>query len=156
MDLSLDLFRHRVAQRVLSYHVDRQNVVHNLWYFFYFEEARVEYVREIGLPMDSQTFITHDKFFVVRNSCDYFAPAVFDEELTILTRITFVRNSSIGFEHWALRTDGTPAARGEHVFVHVDADSDRPSRVPDALREMIRTYEGEKVQFITDTPNTSP
>jgi acyl-CoA thioester hydrolase len=148
MQTSPDLFRHRLAQRVLSYHVDRQNVVHNLWYFYYFEEARVEYVRAIGLPMDSQTFISHHKFFVVRNTCDYFAPAYFDEELQLLTRITFVRNSSIGFEHLALKADGTAVARGEHVFVHVDEQTDRPSRVPEALREMIHAYEGDSVRWL--------
>jgi len=150
MPNSTDQFHHRIAQRVLSYHVDRQNVVHNLWYFYYFEEARVEYVRAIGMPMDSQTFITHHKFFVVRNTCDYFAPAYFDEELQILTRITFVRNSSIGFEHLAVKADGTTAARGEHVFVHVDEKTDRPSRVPEELRRMIRAHEGDGVRFLEE------
>ena len=149
MQVPVQLFKHHFPQRVLSYQVDRQNVVHNLWYFYYFEEARVEYVRELGLTMDSETFVTHDKFFVARNSCDYFAPAFFDEVLQVLTRISYVRNSSIGFEHWALRADGTPVARAEHVLVHVDADSDTPSRVPDTLRDLIRSYEGEDVQFLT-------
>lgn len=148
MTVPTELFRHRYPVRVLSYHADRQNVVHNLWYFYYFEEARVEYVREVGLPIDAGTFITHDKYFVVRNSCDYYAPALFDEQLTILTRVAFVRNSSIGFEHWAVKADGTPAARAEHVLVHVDEHTDRPSRVPDAMRDMIRSYEGKRVRFV--------
>ncbi|MBN1446849.1 MAG: thioesterase family protein, partial [Bacteroidetes bacterium] len=96
------------------------------------------------------TFITHDKYFVVRNACDYFAPALFDEQLTILTRISFIRNSSIGFEHWAVRPDGTAAARAEHVLVHVDEKTDRPSRVPDTLREMIRVYDGDSVEFFPE------
>ncbi len=150
MQFSQDIFRHRMPRRVLSYHVDRQNVVHSNWYFYYFEEARLEYVRAIGMPMDSETFVTHHRGFVVRNTCDYFAPAFFDEELRILTRITFVRNSSIGFEQFAVSPAGKPLARGEHVFVHVDARSDRPSRVPDTLRELIRSYEGENVRFIEE------
>ncbi len=155
MTIPIEKFRHRYSRRVLSYHVDRQNVVHNLWYFFYFEEARVEYIRQVGLPIDQGTFITHDKYFVVRNSCDYYAPALFDEDLTILTRISFVRNSSIGFEHWAMKQDGTPAAKAEHVFVHVDEKTDRPSRVPDDLRDMIRSYEGEHVAFITESDSAT-
>lgn len=148
MNVPIELFRHRYPKRVLSYHVDRQNVVHNLWYFYFFEEARVEFIRAVGLPIDEGTFITHDKYFVVRNACDYFAPSTFDEELTILTRISFVRNSSIGFEHWAMKADGTAAARGEHVFVHVNERTDRPERVPEDLREKIRAYEGGNVTFI--------
>ncbi|MCB2204218.1 acyl-CoA thioesterase [bacterium] len=140
-------FRHSMTKRVLSYHVDRQNVVHNIWYFYYFEEARVEYIRALGLPMDEGTFVTHNKFFVVRNSCDYYAPALFDEQVQLLTRITTVGNSSIGFEHLAVKADGTPVARGEHVFVHVDENTNTPTRVPESLRELIRAFEGDNVVF---------
>jgi len=140
-------FRHRYPMRVRSFHVDRQNVVHNLQYLFFFEEARVEYIREVGLPMDEGTFLTHDKFFVVRNSCEYAAPAFFDEELSILTRISFVGESSIGFEHLAVKLDGTVCARGSHVFVHVDAALNTPSRVPDTLRGLILHYEGDAVEW---------
>lgn len=146
--MSDDQFRHRHPIRVRFHHVDRMNVVHNLTYFYFFEEARVEYIRAIGIPVDERTFIEHDRFFIVRNACDYFAPAVFDEELTILTRIVQVRNSSIAFEHVALKSDGTAAARAEHVFVHVDEHSNRPARVPDRLRERIREYEGPNVSFV--------
>jgi acyl-CoA thioester hydrolase len=135
--------------RVRSFHVDRQNVVHNLQYLFFFEEARVEYIRAVGLPMDEGTFLTHDKFFVVSNNCEYAAPAFFDEELEILTRISFVGESSIGFEHLALKTDGRLCARGSHVFVHVDSEANTPSRVPDALRELILQYEGDRVDWRT-------
>ncbi len=141
-------FRHRYPIRVRYEHVDRQNVVHNLRYLLYFEEARVEYLRAMGMPIDQESFVSHDKFFVVRNACDYFMPAIFDEELTVLTRISFVKNSSIGFEHWCLKADGTPAAKGEHVFVHVNEKTDQPDRVPEHLRAMILRYEGEAVSFI--------
>ncbi|MBE0645212.1 MAG: acyl-CoA thioesterase [Bacteroidetes bacterium] len=148
MNISADQFRHRFPLRVRFHHVDRMNVVHNLQYFYFFEEARIEYIRELGLPMDEQTFLSHDRFFIVRNVCDYFSPAMFDEQLTVLTRIMQVRNTSIMFEHVAVKADGTPAARAEHVFVHVDIEKNLPSRVPEHLRERIRIFEGENVDFI--------
>jgi acyl-CoA thioester hydrolase len=148
MNLSPDHFRHRYPLRVRFHHCDRMNVVHNLSYFYFFEEARVEYIRELGLPVDEGTFVTHDKFFIVRNVCDYHAPAFFDEQLTLLTRIRQVRNSSIAFEHLAMKADGTAAARAEHVFVHVDQESNRPARVPDRLRDLILAFEGGNVEFV--------
>lgn len=137
------IFRHSHPLRVRSYHVDRQNVVHNLWYFYYFEEARVEYVRAIGMAIDEGTFVTHDKFFVVRNTCDYAAPALFDELLDIRTRVSAVGNSSITFEHVALKADGSVAARGTHVLVHVDEQTNTPSPVPEHLRALIESYEAQ-------------
>ena len=79
MDFKRSVFKHFFSTRVRSYQVDRQNVVHQLWYFYYFEEARVEYIRAVGLPMDRGTFVTHDKFFVAKNTCEYLAPAFFYE-----------------------------------------------------------------------------
>jgi acyl-CoA thioester hydrolase len=148
MDIRPEIFGHRHSVRVRFHHVDRMHVVHSLRYFYYFEEARLEYIRLLGIPVDQGIFVEHDRFFIVRNSCDYFAPAFFDEELTILTRIAFVRNSSIGFEHLALKDDGTLVTRAEHVFVHVDLQTDRPSRVPDSMRDLILAREGENVEFI--------
>lgn len=141
-------FRHRHPVRVRYEHVDRQDVVHYRRYLQYFEEARLEYLRTMGMSIDQESFVTRDKFFVVRNTCDYFMPAIFDEELTVLTRISFVKNSSIGFEQWCLKADGSPAAKAEHFFVHVNEKTDTPDRVPDHLRAMIRRYEGDTVSFI--------
>jgi acyl-CoA thioester hydrolase len=148
MDIRPDLFRHRHLIRVRFHHVDRMHVVHSLRYFFFFEEARLEYIRGLGIPVDQGIFVTHDRFFIVRNSCEYFAPAYFDEELTIMTRIASVRSSSIVFEHLAVKADGTLVTRAEHVFVHVDLETDRPSRVPEGMRDMILAYEGENVEFV--------
>ncbi len=148
MEFNPEKYRHRHPCRVRFHHVDRLNVVHSLRYFYFFEEARFEYIRTMGFPVDDGIFVTHDKFFIVRNTCDYYAPAVFDEQLTILTRIAYVKKSSICFEHVALKENGTPAARAEHVFVHVDINTDLPARVPEHLRASIRSFEGENVEFI--------
>ncbi len=140
-------FRHCFPIRVRSFHVDRQNVVHNLQYLFFFEEARVEYVREVGLVVDEGVFLTHDKFFIVKTTCEYAEPAFFDEQLDVYSRISSVGDTSIVFEHLAVKKNGRICARGSHVFVHVDVGTDTPSRVPDTLRDLIRAYEGEGVLF---------
>jgi acyl-CoA thioester hydrolase len=148
MPAELALYRHAYPFRVRSFHVDRQNVVHNIWYFFFLEEARVEFIREVGLVMDADTFVSHSRFYVVRNTCDYVAPAVFDDELTIHSRIARVGSSSVGFEHVIVNAaTGALVASATHVLVHVDVDSNRPTRIPDELRDKIRAYEGDGVQF---------
>lgn len=143
-----DLFRHAHPTRVRMFQVDRQNVVHAIWYFFYFEEGRVEYLRDIGLSIDEHVFVTHTKYFIVENTCTHLAPATFDDELSILTRIASVGNTSIRFEHLAMRKrTGEPLAFSTHTIVHVNPETNRPERVPDPLREMIRAYEGKNVDF---------
>ena len=65
------VFNHRLHSRVRSYDVDRQNIVHNAVYLYWLEAARIEYFRDIGVPIDSQSFITKHRFVVVKAEIDY-------------------------------------------------------------------------------------
>ncbi len=142
MSFESALFRHEHPIRVRTFHVDRQNVVHNIWYFFFLEEARVEYLRALGFPLDSDSFVNHSRFYVARNSCDYISAAVFDEELLIRTRISAIGVSSVTFEHIIETVDsGRRIAEASHVLVHVDVGTDRPSPVPEEMRERVRAFE---------------
>lgn len=148
MDIDESKFTHEYPMRVRTFHVDRQNVVHNIWYFYYLEEARVEYLRAIGLPIDDQTFITHHRFYVVRNTCDYHAAALFDEEIIVKTRTAFVKNTSMGLEHVIVaKKDGRRIVTATHILVYIDLDTDRPDPIPDSLREKIRAYENGNVEM---------
>jgi len=148
MPSDLSKFRHAHATRVRSFHVDFQNIVHNVWYFFIFEEARVEFIRELGLAMNPEKFVTDPLFYIVRNSCDYFAPALFDDPLRVHTRVEFVRNSSAGFEQVMMNErSGELVACASQVIVHVDKATGRPGRIPDDVREKIRAHEGDGVLF---------
>jgi acyl-CoA thioester hydrolase len=147
----LSLFRHVYPCRARSFQVDRQNVVHNIWYFFMLEEARVEYMRMLGVAIDDRTFVSHSRFYVVRNTCDYFAPAFFDEELLIHTRISQVGNSAVHFEHAIMNaSNGALCAKATQVLVYIDIPTNRPDRLPDAFRQKIAALEGPNVVWKND------
>ena len=63
-------FHHRLHSRVRSYDVDRQSIVHNAVYLYWLEAARIEYFRDIGVPIDRQSFVTKHRFVVVRAEID--------------------------------------------------------------------------------------
>lgn len=143
------LFRHMIETRVRSYHVDAQSIVHNAWYLFFFEEARVEYFRQVNMVLDERTIREIAKFQIVRNSCDYKSPALFDDIIRIWTRVAYVKNSSLGIEHRVDEKEGGRLiAEGTGVAVYLDAATNRPVRLPDLFREKIRAYEGENVKFL--------
>jgi acyl-CoA thioester hydrolase len=142
MNSDISAFRHSHDIRVRSYHVDRHNVVHQNWYFYFFEEARVEYLRVAGLEIGQGTFVKGDRYYVAHNSCDYLAPALFDDELRILTRISRAGSTSLTFEHLAVRpSDSVQIARGGHVLVHVNEEGGRPSPLPASIVELVRSME---------------
>ncbi len=145
METDLSRYRHDYPIRVRTFHVDRQNIVHNIWYFYFLEEARVEYFRDLGMPIDDQTFISHHKFFVVRNTCDYHMAAVFDDELIVKTRTAQVKNSSMELEHAIVsKHTGNILVTATHILVYVDTVTNRPERIPEDLREKVKRWEAGK------------
>jgi acyl-CoA thioester hydrolase len=141
-------FRHQYTTRVRFYHVDRQNIVYHLWYLYFLEEGRLEYLREMGFALGDESFISEYRMYIAHNSIDYYASARFDEELVVHSRILSVGNSSLRFAHAITRkADGALLVTGSHVLVHVDASTNLPDRLPENLREMIRRFEGDAVTF---------
>jgi len=134
------LFHHEFHRRVRSHECDRQSVVHNAKYLEMLEVARIEFVRDtFGILMDEGTFVTHDKFFFVRNAIDYFSPARFDEELRIYTRIAKIGKTSVTFEQiMNAAADGRRVIESESVMVHVDPKTNLPIEVPEKYRSFLQ------------------
>lgn len=139
-------FRHIVRSRVRSYDVDRQSIVHTAVYLYWLEAARVEYFREIGLPIDLQTFVTKHRFVVARTEIDYIYAALFDQEYEILTRVPQIINSSFIFEQTARLMDGRVLLKARSIMVHLNAANHNPEHIPESYRKLIREYEGDNVQ----------
>src|SRR5574338_213494 len=89
------LFKHTYQIRVRNYEIDWQGIVHNGNYLLYFEVARVDYFKKVGMEIDERAITGKTKIVIVRNEIDYMNTATFDDELTIFTRISAIKNSSI-------------------------------------------------------------
>jgi acyl-CoA thioester hydrolase len=141
MDPRLDdsLFHHRFTYRVRSHECDRQGIVHNARYLEILEIARIEFSREVfNMKMDTGIFVTHDKFFTVRNAIDYFNPAMFDEELIVLTRISKVGKTSATFEQIVNSVNRkVRVIEAESVVVHVDPRTNMPIDVDADFRRRV-------------------
>lgn len=137
------VYHHRLHSRVRSYDVDRQGIVHNAIYLYWLEAARIEYFRDIGVPIDREAFVTKHRFVVAKTSIDYSTAAQFDDPYTVFTRVSFVKNSSFGFEHVIRHENGAIMAVVSSVLVHLNPATHAPERIPDAYRELIREFEGD-------------
>jgi len=109
---------------------DAQGVVYYGRYNPYFDLARVEYLRSLGL--------LHGGEFVMRaNDVEYFAPARFDDELDIHVRVARIGTTSITYEFAAYLADGTLAVTAHQTLVNIDSATRRPVPVPDDYREKL-------------------
>ncbi len=121
--------------RVRYQETDNMGVVYYANYFVWFEVARTEYLRSLGISYkqleDKGMFL-----MVASASCEYKSPARFDDVVNMKTWISELKNSSLKFEH-KLFVGSRLAATGESVHVFTNG-SGKPIRIPDEIRELYK------------------
>ncbi|MBH31547.1 MAG: hypothetical protein CMG71_06095 [Candidatus Marinimicrobia bacterium] len=117
--------------RVIYGHTDMMGRVYYGRYFEYFESARAQFLRELGLPYgeieESGVYIP-----VIESHCEYRQGATYDDLLTIRTMIRHVPKSRMKIEYDVLlRGDDTLVATGHtvHTFMNRQGSAVRPPKV---------------------------
>jgi acyl-CoA thioester hydrolase len=90
------LTEHEIKFRVRYPEVDPMGVVHHSRFFQYFEMGRVELLRAAGVSY-AQLEMAGVLFVVAKVECRYRAPARYDDELTLLTKI--VKQTHVRIDH---------------------------------------------------------
>lgn len=135
-------FKHKITVTVRFHEVDMLGVCNNAVYINYFETARLEYIKVAGLMPDKGLFSDGKLYFIVRNEINYLNHAYYDDELDIHTRISFVKNSSFGFDHLIVKKKtGNKIADGKGVIVHVDPKTRKSINLEVDFIEKIRLFE---------------
>jgi acyl-CoA thioester hydrolase len=91
-------FRFSSEIRVRNFEIDWQGVVHNAVYIQYFETGRIDYLKNLGVKVDTDAINRESKIVIVRSELDYKSPAKFDDLLKVFTRISRIGNTSFTFE----------------------------------------------------------
>jgi acyl-CoA thioester hydrolase len=143
-------FKHKLAVKVRFNEVDMLGVCNNAVYVSYFEEARLQYFKDLGLIPQEGIFSDGKLFYVVRNEINYKDHARFDDELNIYSKISFIKNSSFGFEHLIVKSkENIIVADGKGVLVCVDPSTKKSTPLPDLFYKKIPEFEDE-VEIIKD------
>lgn len=118
--------------RVYYEDTDAGGIVFYANYLKFFERARTEWLRALGIGQ--QELIEQDgAMFVVKNaSVDYRLPAKLDDELSIVTTIEKLGRASVQFLQQAFRGDQLLTSASVKVGC-VDARTMRPCALPDAV-----------------------
>jgi acyl-CoA thioester hydrolase len=133
-------FKYSVLARVWFSDTDAQGVVYYGRYLPYFDHARVEYHRHLGIRG-----VGHDELeFVMRAATvEYRAPARFDDLIEIFVRLERIGRTSATYEFAAYRADDNLLmVTADHTLVLVDLDERRAMPIPDDFRERMRAFEG--------------
>lgn len=135
-------FVHKTIIKVRFSEVDMMGVVNNVAYLSYFEHARLEYIKDSGLMPEKGLFTDGRLYFIVRNEVNYYDVSRFDDELIVYTRVSFIKNSSYGFEHIVENSSsGKLIADGIGIVVHVDPQTRKSKPIDDYIISKIKNYD---------------
>lgn len=143
-------FKHKITVQVRFHEVDMLGVCNNAVYINYFETARLDYIKTAGLMPKEGLFSDGRLFFMVRNEINYKDHAFYDDELEIYTRISYVKNSSFGFDHLIVKKKtGKEIADGKGVIVQVDPKTRKSIELEQEIIDKIKLFE-PNVSIIKD------
>ena len=131
------------SARVYYEDTDAGGVVYYANYLKYFERARTEWLRSLGVSQQAMSEQEGLMFIVRSTAMDYHAPARLDDLLTIHSRLLRIGRVIIEFEQQAWRgnvTSGELLVTGQIKVGCVDRQSLRPAAYPAALHAQLERF----------------
>ncbi len=126
-----DMIQHTLRIRVRYAEVDQMGFLHHSRYLQYFEMGRVELLRSMGhsyADLERQGVF----FVVVKVECRFKAPARYDEELELTTRV--VRRTHVRIDHaYELKRGAVLLAEASTTIACVDRHG-KLTQIPENLR----------------------
>jgi len=137
-------FKYSSLTRVGFSDTDAQGIVYYGRYLPYFDQARVEYARHLGmLPSGPE----ESEFVMRASTLEYLAPARFDDLIEVFIRISRIGRTSATYECAAYRVeDDVLMVTAHQTLVLVDLDERNACPIPDSFRQRVRAFEAEGLE----------
>ena len=137
-------FKYSSLTRVGFSDTDAQGIVYYGRYLPYFDSARVEYHRHLGMLGAARG---EHEFVMRANSIEYLAPARFDDLVEVFIRVSRIGRTSVTYDFAAYRVeDDLLMVTANQTLVMVDLQERRAYGIPDSYREQIAAFEGEDLE----------
>lgn len=122
--------------RVYWEDTDAGGIVFYANYLKFFERARTEWLRSLGVAQSALREATGGMFVVGETSVRYLRPARLDDELLVTAQLEAAGRASLIIAQTA-RRDGELLAEGSIRIGWVDAETLRPGRIPSAILQVL-------------------
>ena len=133
------MYTHTTQLRVRYAETDQMGYVYYGQYPTYYEVARVEALRALGIrykDMEADGVMMP----VLELRCKYIRPARYDDLLRIELRIPVEPQLRIRFEYEIYNEQGTLLNVGETTLVFVDMQTNKPTPTPAAVLQALKPY----------------
>lgn len=137
MQTSLQIKPFKIGVRIYYEDTDTGGVVYYANYLKFFERARTEWLRSLGLNQQQLVTSENIMFVVKQANIDYKQAARLDDLIEISTIVNDIRASSIYFQQQAILNNELMAKANIQVCT-VNAESFKPTRIPQTIRQLIQ------------------
>lgn len=123
--------------RVYYEDTDSGGIVYHANYLKFMERARTEWLRELGFEQDQLRQELRVLFAVRSLEVDYLKPALFNDQLEVVTEVARPRHASLLFNQDVVRLSATGVetlVRARVKVACIGADDKRPVALPDAIK----------------------
>jgi acyl-CoA thioester hydrolase len=128
---------HETEIRVRYAETDQMGVVHHANYLTWFEVGRSELCRSRGFSYKQMEDEEDALLVVAETYCRYKSPALYEDVVTVRTRVGEVRSRSLRFYYEVYRaSDDTLLAEGETMHVVTDRDK-KVRKLPEFYRNRL-------------------
>ena len=137
-------FKYSSLTRVGFSDTDAQGIVYYGRYLPYFDGARVEYHRHLGMLERDR----REHELVMRaNTIEYLAPAIFDDLVEVFIRVSRVGRTSITYDFAAYRVeDDLLMVTARQTLVLVDLEERKAYPIPEEMIGQIASFEGSDLE----------
>jgi len=121
--------------------LDPQGHVNNANFMTYFEQARVNYLIQLGLFSKKQSFLEVG-IILADAHVTFLAPVLFGMDVRVGVRVTKLGNKSLSMDYRMFdETTGTQLATASTVLVTFDYHEHTTMPIPETWREKITAFE---------------
>jgi acyl-CoA thioester hydrolase len=120
--------------RVRYEETDQGGIAHHSRHVVWFESARTEWLRQLGLPYQ-QLEQQGIRFLVTEVSVAYQHPAFYDDLLTVETRALEVKGARLYLGYDITSPRGDRVCQGKTTLACIDVESARPRRLPSFFQQ---------------------
>lgn len=139
MPVEIKMYSSETSIRVRYSETDQMGYVYYGHYASYFEVARVESLRQLGM-----TYRELEEMGVMmpvlENKSKYLSPALYDDNLRIVTTIKEKPGVRIRFEYEIFNEAGKMLHQGETLLAFVNKTTGRPCKPPEAFNKVLEPF----------------